>query len=142
MAKVALGAKTATFAFVVWTVAGRRGPLECLVPLLPREFRVGALFVHAYCIVVEGSPLGYDSTTMSNARVFVTKQFVTKQFDKSVYQLLQRLRMEHGDASQWEILQASLIAYGSRPKIEREVFLAEARLAPSDHPAEGWPCRA
>ena len=127
----------ATFVFVVWTVAERRAPLECPVPLLPREFRVGPLFVHAYCIVVERSPLGYDSTTMGNARVFVTKQF-----DKSVYQLLQRLRVEHGDASQWEILQASLIAYGSRPKIEREVFLTEARLAPSDHPAEGWPCRA
>lgn len=66
--------------------------------------------------------------------------FMTKQFDKAVYQLLQRLRVTHNDVSQWEILQAALVAYGSRPKVEREVFLEEVHKAPSDQPTE-YPIR-
>ena len=68
------------------------------------------------------------------------RPFVTRQFDKPVYQLLQRLRVSHDDASQLEILQAAVVAYGSRPKAERDVFLSELRKAPSDQPAE-YPVR-
>lgn len=66
--------------------------------------------------------------------------FVTKQFDKKVYALLQRLRIAHGDASQWEILQAAVVAYGARVKPELDVYLESVRLAPSDQPEE-FPCR-
>ena len=69
-----------------------------------------------------------------------TRVFITKQFDKPVYKLLQALRVSHDDASQWEILQAAIVAYGSRPQAERDVFLGEVRQAPSDQPEE-FPCR-
>ena len=66
--------------------------------------------------------------------------FVTRQFDKPVYQLLQRLRVAHADLGQWEILQAALVAFGSRPRAERDVFLAEVARAPSDQLGE-YPIR-
>lgn len=65
--------------------------------------------------------------------------FYTKKLDKPVYLLLQRLRVEHS-AEQWEVIQASIVAYGSRPKAERQVFLDEVRRAPSDQ-VEEYPCR-
>ena len=60
--------------------------------------------------------------------------FVTKPFDKPVYLLLQALRVAHGDASQWEVLQAALIAFGGLNSNLREAALAAARQAPSDQP--------
>lgn len=66
--------------------------------------------------------------------------FITRRFDKQVYMLLQRLRVVHGDLSQWQILQASVIAFGSRPRDERDAFLAEVFKAPSDQP-EAYPIR-
>ena len=60
--------------------------------------------------------------------------FVTKQFDLQVYKLLQALRVAHGDASQWEILQAALIHFGNSYPEEQKAALRLARLAPSDQP--------
>ena len=54
--------------------------------------------------------------------------------DKPVYKLLQGLRVAHGDASQWEILQAALIAFGGLRSDQRDAALALARQAPSDQP--------
>lgn len=65
-----------------------------------------------------------------------TRVFVTKQFDRQVYKLLQALRVAHGDASQWEILQAAIIHFGNSPQEQREEALTLARVAPSDQPAE------
>ena len=65
--------------------------------------------------------------------------FVTRQLDKPVYKLLQALRVAH-DLDQWTVLQAALVAFGSRPKMEREVFVKEVQLAPSDQPEE-YPVR-
>lgn len=62
--------------------------------------------------------------------------FVTKQLDKPVYQLLQNLRVAHGDATQWEILQAALVAYGFLPPIVRQTYLDVVRKAPSEQPKE------
>lgn len=67
--------------------------------------------------------------------------FVTRQFDKPVYHLLQALRVAHSDLDQWTVLQAALVAFGSRPKLERDVFVAQVQVAPSDQPTE-YPVRA
>ena len=60
--------------------------------------------------------------------------FRTKPFDKPVYKLLQALRIAHGDASQWEVLQAALVAFGGLSKEQREAALVLTRQAPSDQP--------
>lgn len=62
--------------------------------------------------------------------------FITKQFDRPIYRLLQALRVAHGDASQWEVLQAAVVSFGQRSKAERDASLAQVRLAPSDQPEE------
>lgn len=68
---------------------------------------------------------------MGNSRVFVTKQL-----DKPVYKLLQALRVAHGDASQWEILQAALVGWAQQTKDQREGHLGTVRRAPTDQPQE------
>ena len=71
----------------------------------------------------------------SPATVFpVSYLFRTKMLDKPVYNLLQALRVAHGDASQWEILQAALVAFGGLSKEQREAALVLTRQAPSDQP--------
>lgn len=65
----------------------------------------------------------------------MNRVFVTKEFDKPIYKLLQALRVVHGDASQWEILQAAIIHFGNASHLQREDALHCARLAPSDQPA-------
>ena len=61
--------------------------------------------------------------------------FVTKRFDMPIYFLLQHLRVAHGDASQWEILQAALVAFARVPPQDREAALAQVRRAPSEQPS-------
>ncbi len=60
--------------------------------------------------------------------------FITKQFDLPVYKLLQALRVTHGDLSQWEILQASLVCFAAQPRSIRDECLAMIHKAPSDQP--------
>ena len=62
--------------------------------------------------------------------------FMTKQFDKQVYTLLQALRVAHGDTSQWEILQAALVNFAQTPSNLRGAALEQVRMAPTDQPKE------
>ena len=72
---------------------------------------------------------------------------MTKQFDKGVYETLQKLRTLHKtadkdgapcDSSQWEILQSAIVSFAKLPWSMREEALSLVRLAPSDQPKE-WP---
>lgn len=67
------------------------------------------------------------------ARRYHNRLFILPRLDKPTYTLLQDLRVAHGNASQWEIISAALVAYAKLDSVARESYLADFRgKAPSD----------
>ena len=110
-------------------VSGQRCRGSFVLPIRSLGF-VGFLSLTLTPVAQAGLSRNPPPATVST----VSNLFRTKPFDKPVYKLLQALRIAHGDASQWEILQAALIAFGGLHSDVREAALALARQAPSDQP--------